>query len=153
MLPRPVRGSLELHEEQPQQQILVRIHRVQSFKVPLQFCVYEGEQQCLRMWCDTITGAGPPQPSVCRAPGWERIALRTKAATPKCVSPRTSWRSTSSRKRRNEIRSAPSSSSPSCSSSTPTCCKKIVLLQQKKNPFRLCDFWTLWCVLINYKAC
>lgn len=49
MLPRPVRGSLELHEEQPQQQILVRIRRVQSFKVPLQFCVYEGEQQCLRM--------------------------------------------------------------------------------------------------------
>lgn len=55
-----------------------------------------------------FAGGDPLQPRVSRIRGSVPIAPHTKPVTPKCASPPTNLKLTSSRKRRNEIRCAPS---------------------------------------------
>lgn len=49
-----------------------------------------------------LAGGDPLQPSVSRIHGCVLIGHQTKPDTPRCVSPQTSWKLTSSRRKKNE---------------------------------------------------
>lgn len=98
LLPGSVWGSPELHEEQPEQQILVSLFPE---------CTHSHVSTHSDM-IKNFAGGDPLQPRVSRIRGSVPIAPHTKPVTPKCASPPTNLKLTSSRKRRNEIRCAPS---------------------------------------------
>lgn len=81
-------------------------------------CLFQKNCEHKCVYSDMNIGGDPLQPSVSRTPGCAPIEPRTKGGTPKCVSPQTSSKITSSRRRRNETRSAPNFRVPSSSKAT-----------------------------------